>query len=282
MIELIKTYDDIKEFEKEAKEMGFTQDINQILELDANYVLPEKNYVVINLKAYDKEEPNNLMILSKEKNIIYTKNKIDQKSIEIYKFILQKSFGESTVLAVITLKRVLETYLNKFESINKEIDEFESKKIDLNEISKLGRQLRKLTDRVEDFMELLIRLGERSISEVNTSYISYDFNLLKAESRHLIDRCKSHHTQLLVLRSEYDAEVTKELNKRIEKMTEIMMKLTAITVIIMLPTLITSYYGMNFKHMPELDNPLAYPTVTMIIIAMIFGATLYFKKIEWL
>lgn len=47
------------------------------------------------------------------------------------------------------------------------------------------------------------------------------------------------------------------------------------------PTLIASLYGMNFKHMPELDQPLAYP---LAILAMILSAVvplIYFKRRGW-
>jgi magnesium transporter len=47
------------------------------------------------------------------------------------------------------------------------------------------------------------------------------------------------------------------------------------------PTLIASIYGMNFDHMPELAEPLAYPAV---IVAMILSAVVplfYFKRRGW-
>jgi magnesium transporter len=53
-------------------------------------------------------------------------------------------------------------------------------------------------------------------------------------------------------------------------------------VVLMPPTLIASIYGMNFKHMPELDWHLGYP---LAILVMIFAAVLpymYFKWRKWL
>jgi magnesium transporter len=53
-------------------------------------------------------------------------------------------------------------------------------------------------------------------------------------------------------------------------------------VVLMPPTLIASIYGMNFKHMPELDWPYAYPVV---LVAMLFAAVLpylFFKWKQWL
>jgi magnesium transporter len=53
-------------------------------------------------------------------------------------------------------------------------------------------------------------------------------------------------------------------------------------VVLMPPTLIASIYGMNFKHMPELDWHLGYP---LAVLVMIFAAVLpymYFKWKKWL
>ncbi|MEO8743531.1 MAG: magnesium and cobalt transport protein CorA, partial [Lysobacteraceae bacterium] len=48
------------------------------------------------------------------------------------------------------------------------------------------------------------------------------------------------------------------------------------------PTLMTSWYGMNFHHMPELDGRYSY--VTLIVIAMAVCVVLYIalKRIRWL
>jgi magnesium transporter len=53
-------------------------------------------------------------------------------------------------------------------------------------------------------------------------------------------------------------------------------------VVLMPPTLIASIYGMNFKHMPELDWHFGYP---MAIILMLIAAVLpywFFKWKRWL
>ena len=53
-------------------------------------------------------------------------------------------------------------------------------------------------------------------------------------------------------------------------------------VVLMPPTLIASIYGMNFKHMPELDWHFGYP---MAIILMLIAAILpywFFKWKRWL
>ena len=53
-------------------------------------------------------------------------------------------------------------------------------------------------------------------------------------------------------------------------------------VVLMPPTLIASIYGMNFKHMPELAEPYAYPIVLVVMIMAAILPYVYFKWRKWL
>lgn len=52
-------------------------------------------------------------------------------------------------------------------------------------------------------------------------------------------------------------------------------------VALMPPTLVASIYGMNFKHMPELDWPWGYPMAVLIMIVSAIGPFLYFRRKGW-
>ncbi|MBM3200196.1 hypothetical protein FJZ53_04620 [Candidatus Woesearchaeota archaeon] len=63
----------------------------------------------------------------------------------------------------------------------------------------------------------------------------------------------------------------------------IMKKLTAMTVIIMVPTFIASFYGMNFKYMPELESPYGYIIAATMMISLALVLYLYFHlKKKWI
>ena len=53
-------------------------------------------------------------------------------------------------------------------------------------------------------------------------------------------------------------------------------------VILMPPTLVASIYGMNFKHMPELDWLLGYPYALALMVASAVLPYLYFRRCGWL
>jgi magnesium transporter len=53
-------------------------------------------------------------------------------------------------------------------------------------------------------------------------------------------------------------------------------------VVLMPPTLVASIYGMNFKHMPELDWPMGYPMALLIMLLAAIVPYMYFKWRKWL
>lgn len=57
---------------------------------------------------------------------------------------------------------------------------------------------------------------------------------------------------------------------------------SVMAVALMPPTLIASIYGMNFKHMPELDWTFGYPLAILIMVAAAVAPFLYFKWKKWL
>ena len=66
------------------------------------------------------------------------------------------------------------------------------------------------------------------------------------------------------------------------KMNEIMKVLTIIATIFIPITFIAGVYGMNFKHMPELEWSWGYGLVWAVMIAVMITMVIYFKKKKWL
>jgi magnesium transporter len=58
--------------------------------------------------------------------------------------------------------------------------------------------------------------------------------------------------------------------------------LTIIATIFMPLTFIAGVYGMNFKHMPELEWPWGYPAVLGIMAAVAGGMIVFFARKRWL
>ena len=65
------------------------------------------------------------------------------------------------------------------------------------------------------------------------------------------------------------------------RMNEVMKVLTIISTFFIPLTFIAGVYGMNFRHMPELDIPWAYPATWGGMILIAAGMLLFFKKKKW-
>ncbi|NIJ69538.1 magnesium and cobalt transport protein CorA [Xanthomonas sp. 60] len=63
---------------------------------------------------------------------------------------------------------------------------------------------------------------------------------------------------------------------------ETVKRLGAWAALLAAPTLITSWYGMNFTHMPELDKPWSYPLMIVGVAAVCVGLYRLFKRVRWL
>ena len=64
--------------------------------------------------------------------------------------------------------------------------------------------------------------------------------------------------------------------------TEVTKKLAAWAAIIAVPTMIAGVYGMNFKHMPELEWEWGYPLAMLAMIGIDVWLYSWFKRIRWL
>lgn len=65
------------------------------------------------------------------------------------------------------------------------------------------------------------------------------------------------------------------------KMNEIMKTLTIVSAIFIPLTFIAGIYGMNFEHMPELKYQNGYYTIIGIMLVIVGGMIVYFKRRDW-
>jgi len=91
----------------------------------------------------------------------------------------------------------------------------------------------------------------------------------------IMDINDNHSEHLSSLHDLFMSEMTYRMNN-------VMKILTVITSIFIPLTFITSVYGMNFRFMPEINWPWAYPTLWGLMFLMTILLLLYFKKQRWL
>jgi magnesium transporter len=66
------------------------------------------------------------------------------------------------------------------------------------------------------------------------------------------------------------------------RMNSVMKVLTIIATIFMPLTFLAGIYGMNFKHMPELEQPWGYPFALCLMVMVGLLMIYYFRKKKWL
>ena len=73
----------------------------------------------------------------------------------------------------------------------------------------------------------------------------------------------------------YQTRIANELSRFVKR-------LTSIGAILVSDTLIAGIYGMNFRHMPELEWPLGYPMALLLMVAVSLALVVYFRRKDWL
>lgn len=101
------------------------------------------------------------------------------------------------------------------------------------------------------------------------------FRLLGQQTERLLQRAQYLKEYSMQLRELHQMQVDAEQNRTIQW-------LTVITTLVVPLTLITSWYGMNFSHMPELEWEYGYAVVIVVCIILVIAQLLFFKKRKWL
>lgn len=94
------------------------------------------------------------------------------------------------------------------------------------------------------------------------------------DNAQLIDSAKSILKTIQNIRTATEAILTQQLNTTIKM-------LTALTILLTIPTIIASLYGMNVP-LPFADNPLSFYGVLAAIILIVVAVISYFKRNDWL
>jgi Mg2+ and Co2+ transporter CorA len=277
-----KFFPDTKSFADAIESsFGFTFDLQSVLELNTDFSQVTSQYLLLDIKEYNSATPDNLLFMMEDMVFVCSHNAPSLSMIDEFEDILQKSFGKSTIATFLVINKVMENHIQQLELLGKGIRSLEVDFVH-DTYRSLSLEFERYSDRLEEFHDLILGLQERRFKQVETQYISFDYRVLIAESQSLQARCRRRLNYLKDLRQDHELKSTEELNQRMVKMNDILKKLTSITVILMLPTLIASHFGMNFLHMPELRIWWVYPMVIVAQVVIMGICFIIFRKIDWL
>jgi magnesium transporter len=143
----------------------------------------------------------------------------------------------------------------------------------LRHVLQIKREMLELRRVVAPLRDVANSLLRRDITAIDESLIPYFQDLYD----HLVRVLDTIDLYREMLAAALDANLSVTSNN----LNVIVKRLTAFTVILMVPTLIAGIYGMNFRYMPELSWPFGYGFALGLMVLVMFGTYLLFRARDW-
>jgi len=263
MISFIQSLDELKE---EIKELDLELELNDIIKIDLPFIDSYDNFTIINVPSYGTQKNESIVIITKKKILVYSSLKSIKTEKKFEKLILKKN-GESTINIYLVLKSILKNYSSEFIRIRDIMNNLDLDPV-LDLIEETGRDLRKLTDRIECLFQIVIELKEAEIKCFNPDLIDFEYELFTTEARYWLDRCRSHVYRIASLRTKSEMRSNKELNDTMKKLTVIMTFLTIVSIVVNVPGTVGAIFGI-----PALSNAY-FESHTILLIITLISTTL--------
>ena len=178
------------------------------------------------------------------------------------------------------LDAVVDGYFPLIDRLSDQIEDLEDR---ILAGGKVAGTLRPILDLKRELLELRRTLSPQR--DVANALLRRDLPLVDDASapyfQDLYDHLVRVLDQLDLQRDLLASALEANLSVTSNNLNAVMKRLTAFTVIIMLPTLIAGIYGMNFHFMPELSWPLGYAFAVGAMAVVMIGAAIFFKRNDW-
>jgi magnesium transporter len=246
------------------------------------------HYVVAIMKmiSYTTEvKSEQLSILLCENTVLSFQEPHSGDAFDIIRTRLRASKGRvrklgADYLAYALMDAVVDCYFTAIEKIGDKIEEIEeeiisdSDKKSLLQLYHLKREmiyLRKQVWPMRDMINNMIRSETKLINDSSDIYLRD----LSDHVTRIIDTVETYRDLLSGIMDIY-------LSTNANKMNEVMKVLTIMSSIFIPVTFIAGVYGMNFENMPELKTQNGYFFTWGIMLSIIIGLLIYFKRKKWM
>jgi len=178
------------------------------------------------------------------------------------------------------LDAVVDGYFPLLDRLTDKIEDLEGRILagghtsdSLRIVLRLKRELLELRRNLSPQRDVANALLRRDLALVDDASAPYFQDLYD----HLVRVLDTVDLQRDLLASALEANLSVTSNN----LNAVMKRLTAFTVILMVPTLIAGIYGMNFHFLPELNWPLGYPFALGVMAVAMIGAAVFFWRRDW-
>ncbi len=183
-------------------------------------------------------------------------------------------------VAHLLLDAVVEGYQPPLDEIAQAVAEIEEEVLGeasgeqvLSRIIHLKKEVNQLSRVIAPQRDLIRRFANGEFQMIRPQMLPYFRDVHDAFVR-LSERVQSYLDALTSILQVY-------LNISSYRTSEIVKVLTIITVITMPLMLVGTWYGMNFRHMPELESPVGYPIAAAVTLLWTVGVAYYFRRKKW-
>jgi magnesium transporter len=177
------------------------------------------------------------------------------------------------------LDAVVDQYFLILESLGEQVETLENSIIDnpkethVRTLYTLKREVLKLRRASWPLREVFSAL-EKDASQFIESGTRVYLRDVHDHIIHILDHTEQHREMLSSLLEIYLSSVSNRLNT-------VMKFLTLISTIFLPLSFIAGVYGMNFRHMPELEWQLGYPFALALMLGVAVGLLWYFRRRGW-
>lgn len=247
------------------------------------------NYIYIVLKMPHYDEKNDEIVLEQVSLILGSNFVISfqEKEGDVFNPIRERIKGDkgrirkmgSDYLAYALVDAIVDNYFVILEKIGDKVESLEEELVTnpmpetLQTIHNLKREL------------IFLRKSVWPLREVISGLERGESPLIKKSTRVYLRDVYDHTIQVIdtveTLRDMVSGMLDIYLSSISNKMNEVMKVLTIIATIFIPLTFIAGIYGMNFQFMPELGLTWSYPAILILMLVMVIGMLIYFRKKRW-
>lgn len=243
-------------------------------------------FTVMKMISYtDEVQSEQLAILLLENTVLSFQETRSGDAFDIIRNRLRQAKGRvrklgADYLAYALMDAVVDCYFMAIEKIGDNIEKIEEEILDssdkktLLELHHLKSEMVYLRKQVWPMRDMINNMIRSETTLINQSSDIYLRDLSDHVTR-IIDTVETYRDLLSGIMDIY-------LSTNANKMNEVMKVLTIMSSIFIPVTFIAGVYGMNFEFMPELHSHYGYAYVWAIMLIVIFGMLIYFKRKKWL
>jgi magnesium transporter len=189
---------------------------------------------------------------------------------------LGPSYGLYAVLDCIVdnLLPLIEHYQDELNDLEDAVFDETFRRDTIKRLYRLKRQLTRMRMAVAPLQDILGQLVN-----LHPDLVSREMRL---HFRDVLDHAVRVNESIDTLRETVTAAMTTNLALVNVRQNEIVKRLAGWAALVAVPTLVASWYGMNFEHMPELQGRFGYPAATGLTVTVVCVLFVLLRRARWL